>query len=219
MGELSPSRARDKQIRDHRGDDAPTCAFSTTGIAVVLAPSPFLRSAQLPPRAVSPDDWPGTTGRSPAIAFHRSPTSRPATSRGFARCAVRDGRAGQLLTGPVVVNGAIYLTSDRGTFAIDAATCAEVEAAAGLPASSLQVNRGVAYDNGRVSRRRSRHVIALDAATGATADIQLSPFLPGMTATPVWNAWCSSATPAATTMASRVTSGPSIRRTATPSGA
>jgi alcohol dehydrogenase (cytochrome c) len=53
------------------------------------------------------------------------------------------------------------------------------------------VNRWVAYDSGRVFRGAGPgHVIALDAATGATAwDIELSPILPGMTVPMAPVAW------------------------------
>jgi alcohol dehydrogenase (cytochrome c) len=60
-----------------------------------------------------------------------------------------------------------------------------------FPPSSLQVNRGVAYDNGRVFRGAGPgHVIALDAATGATRGTSSSVrFLPGMTVPMAPLAW------------------------------
>jgi glucose dehydrogenase len=39
-------------------------------------------------------------------------------------CTFDTGEQVSFQTGPVVVNGVMYLTSDRATFAIDAATCA-----------------------------------------------------------------------------------------------
>ena len=82
-------------------------------------------------------------------------------------CTFETGEQVSFQTGPVVVNGTMYLTSDRGTYAIDAATCAvKWKQSLAFPASSLQVNRGVAYDNGRVFRGAGpAHVIALDAVT------------------------------------------------------
>jgi hypothetical protein len=66
-----------------------------------------------------------------------------------------------------------------------------MEAALTFAPSSLQVNRGVAYDNGRVFRGAGPgHVIALDAATGTTAwDVELSPIQPGVTVPMAPVAW------------------------------
>ena len=76
-----------------------------------------------------------------------------------------------LQTGPIVVNGTMYFTTDTISYAIDAGTCAErwrVVRHSETP-SSLGVNRGFAYMDGRLFRGTSDvHVIALDAATGRT---------------------------------------------------
>jgi len=158
-----------------------------TGIATVLA---LPLSAQ---RAVSPDDWQGYNRTFAGDRF--SPLSE-ITSANVSRlrpvCTFETGEQVSFQTGPVVVNGAMYFTSDRATYAIDAATCAlRWKQPLPFPPSSLQVNRGVAYDNGRVFRGAGPgHVIALDAATGATAwDIELSPMLPGMTVPMAPVAW------------------------------
>ena len=159
----------------------------TTGIAVVLAlsllsaqravsssaqraVSSSAQSAVSPAqRAVSPDDWPGYNRTFAGDRF--SPLS-DITTENVARlrpvCTFETGEQVSFQTGPVVVNGTMYLTSDRGTFAIDAATCAvKWKQPLPFPPSSLQVNRGVAYDNGRVFRGAGPgHVIALDAASG-----------------------------------------------------
>ena len=158
------------------------------GIAAVLALSPV--TAQ---RAVSSDDWPAYNRTFTGDRF--SPLSTITTGN-VARlrpvCTFETGEQVSFQTGPVVVNGTMYVTSDRGTYAIDAATCAvKWKQLLTFPPSSLQVNRGVAYDNGRVFRGAGPgHVIALDAATGATAwDVQLSPFVPGMTVPMAPVAW------------------------------
>ena len=67
-------------------------------------------------------------------------------------------------TGPVVVDGVMYLTSDRATFAIDAATCAvKWKQGHGYRPTTLGVNRGAAFDGGRVFRGAGTgHVLALD---------------------------------------------------------
>ena len=73
--------------------------------------------------------------------------------------------------GPIVVDGTMYFTTERGSYAIDAATCAEkwrVERQSSRP-SPLGVQRGFAYLDGRLFRGTSdAHVLALDAADGRT---------------------------------------------------
>ena len=73
--------------------------------------------------------------------------------------------------GPIVVDGTMYFTTHLGSYAIDAATCAEkwhVERQSSRP-SPLGAQRGFAYLDGRLFRGSSdAHVIALDAADGRT---------------------------------------------------
>ena len=74
-------------------------------------------------------------------------------------------------TGPLVIDGTMYFTTERGSYAIDAATCAEqwhVERDSGRP-SPLGAQRGFAYLNGRLFRGTTdSHVLALDANDGHT---------------------------------------------------
>jgi alcohol dehydrogenase (cytochrome c) len=76
-----------------------------------------------------------------------------------------------LQAGPIVVDGTMYLTTERNSYSIDAATCAEnwrVEQLSSR-ASPLGVQRGFAYLDGRLFRGTSdAHVVALDAADGHT---------------------------------------------------
>ena len=71
--------------------------------------------------------------------------------------------------GPIVVDGTMYFTTERNSYSIDAATCAEkwrVERQSSRP-SPLGVQRGFAYLDGRLFRGTSdAHVLALDAADG-----------------------------------------------------
>ena len=73
--------------------------------------------------------------------------------------------------GPIVVDGTMYFTTERGSYSIDAATCAEkwrVERQSSRP-SPLGVQRGFAYLDGRLFRGTSdAHVLALDATDGHT---------------------------------------------------
>ncbi len=73
--------------------------------------------------------------------------------------------------GPIVIAGTMYFTTERGSYAIDGATCAEkwrVERQSSRP-SPLGVQRGFAYLDGRLFRGTSdAHVLALDAEDGRT---------------------------------------------------
>src|SRR5580704_768800 len=74
-----------------------------------------------------------------------------------------------LQTGPLVVDGTMYFTTDEGSYAIDASTCAEKwkqHRHSDTP-SMLLVNRGFAYTNGRLFRGTSdSHMLAMDPADG-----------------------------------------------------
>jgi len=81
-----------------------------------------------------------------------------------------DGRAFE--TGPLVIGGTIYLTTDTTTLAIDGSNCAVKwkNAHDYAPLSYLGSNRGAAYLDGRLFRGSGdAHVFAIDAATGKTA--------------------------------------------------
>src|SRR5205085_5474502 len=62
-----------------------------------------------------------------------------------------------LQTGPLVVSGTMYFTSDTISYAIDAATCAEKwhKVRHSETPSALGVNRGFAYADGRLFRGTS----------------------------------------------------------------
>ena len=72
-------------------------------------------------------------------------------------------------SGPVVVNGVLYLTTDTSTYAIDAATCRKIwHTAKSYPSPTfLKNNHGVAYSDGKLYRVHGGvHAYALDAASG-----------------------------------------------------
>jgi PQQ-dependent dehydrogenase (methanol/ethanol family) len=88
-------------------------------------------------------------------------------------CTFELGERAAFETGPIVVGGTMYLTTAERTYAIDAATCAlrwkhtyEYDP---RPDFDLKVNRGVAFDNGRLFRgSNDGRLYALDARTGKT---------------------------------------------------
>jgi alcohol dehydrogenase (cytochrome c) len=86
-------------------------------------------------------------------------------------CAYTLPEVTSLQTGPIVVGGTMYFTTDTITYAIDAASCAEKwrRVRHSPTPSQLAVNRGAAYMDGRLFRGTSDvHVLALDAADGHT---------------------------------------------------
>lgn len=98
-----------------------------------------------------------------------------------------------LQTGPVVVNGIMYFTTDTTTYAINAAT-GKLKWKSGRPLneqSFLRVNRGVAFYENKLFRGSSdTHVYALDAESGKQLwDIKLDEAIPGITTPMAPIAW------------------------------
>jgi alcohol dehydrogenase (cytochrome c) len=90
-----------------------------------------------------------------------------------------------LQTGPLVIDGTMYFTTETRSYAIDAATCTEkwlVEHAL-EQRSPLGVNRGFAYLDGRLFRGTTDgHVLALDASDGHTLwNQEIDAKAPGVT--------------------------------------
>ena len=84
-------------------------------------------------------------------------------------CSYDTGLTTSFQTGPIVVAGVMYFSSEFDTFAIDAATCEERWRTTldYERAGPLRVNRGVAYADGRIFRGlQDGRLIALDAQTG-----------------------------------------------------
>ncbi|HEX7981622.1 MAG TPA: PQQ-binding-like beta-propeller repeat protein [Gemmatimonadaceae bacterium] len=86
-------------------------------------------------------------------------------------CEYRLPEVTSLQTGPIVVDGMMYFTTDTISYAIDAGSCAEKwkQVRPSATPSYLGVNRGFAYMDGTLFRGTSDvHVIALDARDGHT---------------------------------------------------
>ena len=84
-------------------------------------------------------------------------------------CAYTLPEVTSLQTGPLVVDGTMYFTTDTISYAINAATCAEKwkQVRHSPTPSGLAVNRGFAYSDGRLFRGTSdAHVLAMDAGDG-----------------------------------------------------
>ena len=136
------------------------------------APAAAAPARSTPPAPIAAADWPSYNRTlasdrfSPLAEIDRSNVARLQVLCSYVLPEVTSMQAG-----PIVVDGTMYFTTERGSYAIDAATCAEkwhVQRQSSRP-SPLGVQRGFAYLDGRLFRGTSdAHVLALDAADGRT---------------------------------------------------
>ena len=84
-------------------------------------------------------------------------------------CRIKVQEGGSFHTGPIVVDGTMYVTTAHDTVAIDPANCKELwrNTYASYHEDVWPVNRGVAYMNGKLFRGTpDGRLLALDAKTG-----------------------------------------------------
>ena len=164
------------------------------GLLACGRPLPKSASTVAPASSIAPGDW-LTFNRtlagdrfSPLAEINRT---NVAQLRVVCRYALPEVTA--LQTGPIVVGGTMYFTTDTISYAIDGTTCAEQwKSVRHSPTPSrLAVNRGAAYMDGRLFRGTSdAHVIALDAATGKLLwDVALDVAGRGVTVPMAPTAW------------------------------
>jgi len=116
-----------------------------------------------------PIDWPTYSGDFSATRFSPLIEVNKATIGSLRRtCTYDTGEFTSFQTGPIEIRGALYFTTYNTTFALDAVTCAlRWKYSRPGPESYLNVNRGVAFVDGRLFRGTGdAHVFALDAASG-----------------------------------------------------
>jgi alcohol dehydrogenase (cytochrome c) len=166
----------------------------------VAALTACAHSARVPVEATAPvpspasGDWPNFNRTlagdrfSPLTEIDRSNVSRLAVV-----CRYSLPEVTALQTGPIVIGGMMYFTTDTISYAIDAGTCAEKwkNVRHSPTPSRLAVNRGAAYMSGRLFRGTSdAHVIALDANDGHTVwDVALDVAGRGVTVPMAPTAW------------------------------
>ena len=159
------------------------CNGGTSSGPAAAAKAPPLRAPQ---PAVAAGDWPAYNRTLAGDRF--SPLdeiNRGNVSQLTAVCSYTLPEVSSLQTGPIVVAGTMYFTTETRSYAIDAATCAgkwKVERPLERP-SPLGVHRGFAYLDGRLFRGTSDgHVLALDANDGHTLwDHEIDARVPGVT--------------------------------------
>jgi len=143
-------------------------------------------SAPSPASAVAAGDWPSYNRTLAGDRFSPLGQITPANVGQLGQiCSYNLPEVAALQSGPIVVSGVMYVSTDTITYAIDAGTCAErwhKSRHVATPGGGPAVNRGVAFSNGRVYRGTSdAHVIALDAVDGHTVwDITLDVAGPGV---------------------------------------
>jgi alcohol dehydrogenase (cytochrome c) len=118
---------------------------------------------------VRPGDWPTYSGDFAATRFSPLAEVTKANVSGLRQmCAYDTEETAAFQTGPIVVQGVLYFTTYNATYALDASTCAlKWKHSRPGPSGGLGVNRGIAFDGGRLFRGTGdAHVFALDAATG-----------------------------------------------------
>lgn len=143
------------------------CAF-TVFLCPATAQSP--ESGTPAPPASHADEWPtynnGYKGQRFSPLTQISPANVGALKE-MCRLKVADG--GSFHSGPVVVDGTMYVTTPLDTFAIDPTNCKVRWKSSYAPEQDqvYPVNRGVAVMDGRVFRGTADgRLLALDAATG-----------------------------------------------------
>ncbi|HZF31404.1 MAG TPA: PQQ-binding-like beta-propeller repeat protein [Gammaproteobacteria bacterium] len=150
------------------------------------APPQLAAPARSQAADAAPGDWPAYNRTPSGDRFSPLAEIDRANVAGLqAVCSYALPEVSALQTGPLVIAGAMYFTTETRSYAIDAATCAPkwvVERPVERP-SPLGVHRGFAYWNGRLFRGTTdAHVLALDAGDGHTLwDREVDAKAPGVT--------------------------------------
>lgn len=134
---------------------------------------------------ISPQDWPGYNRTLAGDRFSPlTEISRANITQIKPVCTYKLPEVSSFQTGPIVVGGIMYFTTDTISYAINASTCAEKwkQPRHNAKPSALLVNRGFAYMDGRLFRGTSdSHVLAMDITDGHVLwDHLLSVKVPGM---------------------------------------
>jgi alcohol dehydrogenase (cytochrome c) len=161
-------------------------AGSNGGDKAASAAPAASRAPAAPTDKTPPGDWPAYNRTLSGVRF--SPLAQIDKSNVAnlqSVCSYTLPEVSALQTGPIVISGAMYFTTETRSYAVDAASCEAkwvVERPLEKP-SALAVHRGFAYADGRLFRGTSdAHVLALDAKDGHTLwDHEIAVKEPGMT--------------------------------------
>jgi PQQ-dependent dehydrogenase (methanol/ethanol family) len=188
------SQSATMMIDSRRGRWVTVAIAATVGCAVL---SPLALGLEENASSVTPASSPWPTYNNGYKGQRFSPLAEITVKNAGAlkevcRRKVADG--GSFQTGPVVVDGSMYLTTALDTFSVDPTNCS-LRWKSSYPLEEVQVwaaNRGVAVMNGRVFRGTvDGRLLALNAKTGAliwkdvVGDPTLNEFVPS--APVAWN--------------------------------
>ncbi len=144
--------------------------LSSSAFALLAAGALHAQTAPATEPAVPDDDWPAYNRTLVGDRFAPQDAITPETVADLTElCRYDVGRQTSFQTGPIVVGGTVYITTDFDTIALDGDDCSEVWRVTEdyEPASFLQVNRGAAILDGRIFRGTlDGRVLAYDVATG-----------------------------------------------------
>jgi alcohol dehydrogenase (cytochrome c) len=162
----------------------PACSGSKTARAPDTTHAPSIATAPSAPMT-SPQDWPSYNRTLGGDRFSPlSEITRKNVTEMKPICTYSLPEVTSLQTGPIVVRGTMYFTTDTISYAINASTCTErwKQARHSAKPSMLLVNRGFAYMDGRLFRGTSdSHVLAMDTTDGKVLwDHVISEAAPGM---------------------------------------
>jgi alcohol dehydrogenase (cytochrome c) len=151
--------------------------------------------ATAPAPTTTPGQWPMYNGTYQADRWSALDSIKLGNAKSLkVICSVPLGETGAFQAGPLIVDGAVYVTSANNTYAFDDTTCKLKWKSAYTPTGPepFNTNRGVAFDNGTLFRgTQDDHILAIDAATGGVKwNVKIANSTSGMflSASPiVWN--------------------------------
>lgn len=138
--------------------------------SLALLPVLVLSAAPAMAAQVSGADWPAYARTNASDRFAPQTEITPANAAGLRQvCSYDVGEQTSFQTGPLVIGGTLYGTTEKSTFAIDASTCAQKwkTTESYTTKNPLKVNRGAAYLDNRLFRgTQDGRVLAYDARSG-----------------------------------------------------
>jgi alcohol dehydrogenase (cytochrome c) len=144
--------------------------FASSVLAVLISCTPGVTVHAPVPDATVSSDWPGYNRTLAGDRFSPlSEINRENVAKLQAVCTYALPEVTSMQTGPIVVAGTMYFTTDTISYAIDASNCAEKwkQVRHSTSPSALAVHRGFAYQNGRLFRGTSdAHALAMDTTDG-----------------------------------------------------
>lgn len=158
----------DEGIAESIGGENVSIPGKEKGVSVVTVGSDGRETVL--PRRRSDTDW--TTYNKDLVAQRFSPLTQINTKNVTSLkevCRIQVSDAGSFHTGPILIDGVMYVTTARDTVAINPTNCGMLWKSTWEPEQDeiWAVNRGVAYSDGRLFRGTADgRLLALDAKTG-----------------------------------------------------